>query len=93
MQIALLIHITTATITLLIASLAWYKPSFLKIESYLNKFSLISIITGLMVSLGQPLTLIFCAKLGLYLSVIIATKYMLYLQSKRTIYDQNWRQS
>lgn len=81
-------HIITSVATLLICSFAWYKQS-LTVESYLNKFSLISIITGLVVSLEQPLTLVYCAKLGLYLCAIIATKYMLYLQSKRTIYDQN----
>ncbi len=88
MDITLLVHVTTSVATLLISSFAWYKPS-LTVESYLNKFSLISIITGLMVSLGQPLTLLYCAKLGLYLSAIIATKYMLFIQSKRTTYDQN----
>lgn len=88
MDITMLVHITTSVATLLISSYAWYNPS-LTIESSLNKFSVFSIITGLMVSLGQPLTLAYCAKLGLYLSAIIATKYMLYLQSKRTIHDQN----
>ena len=88
MSLILLIHVTTSVATLLISSYAWHKPS-LTIESNLNKFSLLSIITGVMVSLGQPLTLAYCAKLGLYLSAIIATKYMLYQQSKRTIHDQN----
>jgi hypothetical protein len=88
MDITLLVHIATSVATLLISSFAWYKPS-INIESYLNKFSLISIITGLLVSLGQPLTLAYCAKLGLYLSAIIATKYMLFIQSKRNTYDQN----
>ena len=88
MSLILLIHVTTSVATLMISSYAWYNPS-LTIESNLNKFSLLSIITGVMVSLGQPLTLAYCAKLGLYLSAIIATKYMLYLQSKRTIHDQN----
>jgi len=89
MNIVLTVHVLTSVVTLLLSSIAWYKPSLIKIESYLNGFSLISILTGVLVSLGQPLTLTYCAKLGLYLSAIIATKYMLYLQSKRTVYDQN----
>ncbi len=88
MDIALLVHVTTSVATLLISSYAWYKPS-LTVDSNLNKYSLISIITGVMVSLGQPLTLIYCAKLGLYLSTIVATKYMLYLKAKGQFYDQN----
>lgn len=84
MNIVLLIHIASATITLITCVLAWYRPSE-KIGKLLTKFTILSVVSGAIVTLDHySITLAVCAKLGLYLLTIMTTQYMLYQTSKKT---------
>ncbi|MBP9702589.1 hypothetical protein KBD69_02785 [Candidatus Woesebacteria bacterium] len=68
-------HIITALLTLTLCALIWVRP-ISKLFTPLLISSLVSIITGIMVSLDSPI-LTTCAKLGVYSLVITASLYKL----------------
>lgn len=72
----LLLHIISALTTLTTCVLAWIRPSK-RMQTSLNILTILSLGSGLIVSLDQLFTRATCIKLGIYLVIIGSTKLML----------------
>lgn len=73
----LIFHITTASITLLTCSYAWYKQSQ-SIKNILHFLSITSVASGVFIAINSTgLTPLFCTKIGIYLLMIISTQLMI----------------
>ncbi len=74
MSTLLLSHITLAILTFFTGISVWNLPNS-KVKIWFRGFSLLSISTGILLSLDGPLTLRVCARFGIYLFLIILTEY------------------
>ena len=90
MHIALIIHISSAVLTLAVALYSHFHKSLL-IERSLDLATLTSLISGAWLIKDGVLNIGDCVKLGLYLTIVMYSKYLLYQTNKRTEYDQNRR--
>lgn len=73
----LLVHITTASTTLLLCTLAWIHPTHM-VQTILRVMAALSLGSGVVLALEPGrLTPAFCAKLGVYLLIIMAAEFKL----------------
>jgi hypothetical protein len=78
MEISLVAHIVTATTTLMISTIAWFRPTY-TMRVTLRTTTALSVLSGmLLVFEPDQLTRTFCIKLGVYLLLIALTEYRLH---------------
>lgn len=84
----LLLHILTATVTLLICTYSWFRPTR-QTSLVLNIFTILSLGSGVFLTLdASVLTRAFCIKLGVYLLLIALTRYRLDFFLKNSIVNR-----
>ncbi len=84
MTLVLLAHLATASITLLLCILAWLQPTH-KIKIVFRVLTALSLGSGIILAIEPGhLNPAFCAKLGVYVLIIILTELKLRSQLKRS---------
>lgn len=77
MSPTLIIHIISSIFTLLFCSYALYSPGK-NVRNFLHLLTITSISTGVVTAFNTTgITTIFCAKIGIYLLMIISTQIIL----------------